>query len=39
MQRGGGGKNQMLSEAMGGGGLASMGGRRGVNQFKGRGGA
>ena len=39
LTRGPGGKNQMLSEAMGGGGMASMGGRRGVNQFKGRGGA
>lgn len=39
MKRGPGGQNQMLSEAMGGGGMASMGGRRGVNQFKGRGGA
>jgi T-complex protein 1 subunit eta len=39
MKRGPGGGNQMLSEAMGGGGMASMGGRRGVNQFKGRGGA
>merc|ERR1712167_297245 len=39
MKRGPGGNNQMLSEAMGGGGMASMGGRRGVNQFKGRGGA
>lgn len=39
LKRGAGGGGQMLSEAMGGGGMASMGGRRGVNQFKGRGGA
>mmetsp|Transcript_3880 Transcript_3880/g.6085 ORF Transcript_3880/g.6085 Transcript_3880/m.6085 type:complete len:586 (-) Transcript_3880:140-1897(-) len=39
--RGGGGRTtrKMVSEAMGGRGMAGMMGRRGVNSFKGRGGA
>ncbi|CAE7681997.1 unnamed protein product, partial [Symbiodinium microadriaticum] len=38
LQRGGG-RNKMVSEAMGGGGMAGMMGKKGVNKFKGRGGA
>lgn len=36
---GGGQTRKMVSEAMGGKGMAGMMGKRGVNQFKGRGGA
>jgi T-complex protein 1 subunit eta len=38
LQRGGG-RNKMVSEAMGGGGMAGMMGKKGVNKFRGRGGA